>query len=90
MLGHLRRDKQPRLLSFCTMATFKRFLSSLISIAALQVEALPLQFLAGTDKRLQRLRPFMRSPMAWFRAPYVHVILVHTADVTEYRCLQWQ
>lgn len=50
-----------------------------------QIERLQLQYVLSSDKRLLRLKPFMKSPVTWFRAPYAHIILVHTADVNEYR-----
>ncbi|KXZ42764.1 hypothetical protein GPECTOR_119g395 [Gonium pectorale] len=52
---------------------------------AVPVERLSLQFVASGDRRLQRLRPFAHSPVVWFRHPYAHLLLVSTADASEYR-----
>ncbi len=40
------------------------------------VHARACRFVASSDKRLQRLRPFAHSPVVWFRHPYAHVLLV--------------
>ncbi|GFR46523.1 hypothetical protein Agub_g8109, partial [Astrephomene gubernaculifera] len=52
---------------------------------AVAVERMALTLVPSGDKRLQRLRPFAHSPVVWFRHPYAHLLLVSTADASEYR-----
>ncbi|KAG2424134.1 hypothetical protein HXX76_014808 [Chlamydomonas incerta] len=52
---------------------------------AVTVERLQLSMVPCTDRRLARLRPFAHSAVVWFRHPYAHLLLVATADPTEYR-----
>jgi len=52
---------------------------------AVQLDKLPIQFVQVNDKRLLRLKPFSHSQVVWFRNPYVHIVLVSSADINEYR-----
>ncbi|GAB4816227.1 hypothetical protein N2152v2_003273 [Parachlorella kessleri] len=49
------------------------------------VDELPVQFLAATDPRLQKLRQFSHSPVTWFRNPFVHLVVVSCEEAEEYK-----
>ncbi|KAL6746613.1 hypothetical protein V8C86DRAFT_3034533, partial [Haematococcus lacustris] len=45
------------------------------------------QFLLSSDKRLLRLKQMASSQVAWSRTPYVHLMLVSTADIQDYKAV---
>mmetsp|Transcript_23884 Transcript_23884/g.66233 ORF Transcript_23884/g.66233 Transcript_23884/m.66233 type:complete len:1100 (-) Transcript_23884:40-3339(-) len=49
------------------------------------VPSLPIEYVPSTDPKLLKIRPHAQNPVAWFRNPYAHIIVVSCEELTDYR-----